>query len=193
MQFSRPLILASKSPRRSQLLQEAGIAFTVKTFDVDETYPEDLPTDEVAPFLAEKKAMAALDLINDTEIVLTADSVVILDGIIYGKPENRADARRILKALSGRTHTVITGVCLLAKDHRETFSGISKVCVEELSEEEIDFYIEKYAPMDKAGAYGVQEWLGLCKISAIEGTYSNIMGLPVNLVYESLKRFHALK
>lgn len=193
MQFSRPLILASKSPRRSQLLQEAGIAFTVKTFDVDETYPEDLPTDEVAPFLAEKKAMAALDLINDTEIVLTADSVVILDDIIYGKPENRADARRILKALSGRTHTVITGVCLLAKDHRETFSGISKVCVEELSEEEIDFYIEKYAPMDKAGAYGVQEWLGLCKISAIEGTYSNIMGLPVNLVYESLKRFHALK
>jgi len=120
---------------------------------------------------------------------LTADSIVILGDKIYGKPDDAADAKRTLRALSGNVHKVITGVCLKDKEKEVSFSGISKVFMSKLSEEEIDYYIKTFKPFDKAGAYGVQEWIGLCKINRIEGTYANIMGLPVNLVYRELMNF----
>ena len=132
---------------------------------------------------------AAEFLEAEDDILLTADSVVILDGIIYGKPTDREDAIRILKNLSGRIHEVITGVCLLSKAKKRVFHAVSKVHFEELSEAEIEFYIDRYQPFDKAGAYAIQEWIGLCKISKIEGTYSNIMGLPMDAVYRELEAF----
>jgi septum formation protein len=184
---SRPLILASKSPRRSQLLREAGFEFTVHAFDVDESFSDDIPVEEVAPWLARQKAHAAAHLIHDREIVLAADSVVILDGVIYNKPENYDDAFRMLRLLSGRQHTVITGVCLLSKEKEVLLAGTTRVWFETLSDEEIDFYIRTCRPFDKAGAYGCQEWIGHCKIKRIEGSFPNVMGLPVDLVYAALK------
>ncbi|MEL6274429.1 MAG: Maf family nucleotide pyrophosphatase [Bacteroidota bacterium] len=180
-------ILASKSPRRSQLLTQAGIPFRIRTKEVEEDYPEDLAARDVAPFLARKKALACADYLeNDQQILLTADSVVILNDRIYGKPEDREDAIRIISELSGNVHTVVTGVCLLSKRREEVFSGISDVYFRKLSGDEITYYVDKYQPFDKAGAYAIQEWIGLCKIHRIDGTYDNIMGLPVDLVYEKL-------
>lgn len=185
-----PLILASKSPRRSQLLQQAGFTFKVKARSIEETYPEDLAPELVAPYLAEKKADAVFDFLEKPEdIVLTADSVVVLQNQIYEKPKNYEDAVRILTALSGNAHRVITGVCLLSQTKKKVFAGVSTVYMDTLSPEEIDFYIQQYQPYDKAGAYAIQEWIGLCKISKIEGTYANIMGLPVDLVYQELSPF----
>ena len=185
----KKLILASQSPRRRQLLEQAGFTFEVKTKPLDESFPEDMPVDEVAGYLARRKAHAAREFITGEEILLTADSVVILGDAIYNKPEDAADARRILRALSGRVHRVITGVCLLSRDKERVFSGESRVHFAELTDEEIDYYIRTCRPFDKAGAYAIQEWIGLCKIDRIEGTYSNIMGLPVDLVYRELANF----
>ncbi|MCB0587738.1 MAG: septum formation protein Maf [Phaeodactylibacter sp.] len=185
----KKLILASQSPRRRQLLEQAGFTFEVKTKPIDESFPEDMPVDEVAGYLARRKAHAAREFITGEEILLTADSVVILGDAIYNKPEDAADARRILRALSGRVHRVITGVCLLSRDKERVFSGESRVHFAELTDEEIDYYIRTCRPFDKAGAYAIQEWIGLCKIDRIEGTYSNIMGLPVDLVYRELANF----
>jgi septum formation protein len=187
--FDRPLILASKSPRRSQLLREAGFDFTVQTFDVDESFPDDMPAEAVAPWLAQRKARAAAHLIQDREVILAADSVVILDGTVYNKPENEADAFRMLRLLSGRQHTVITGICLLGQAQEKTMAGVTKVWMGHLSDEEIQYYITRCQPFDKAGAYGAQEWIGHCKITRIEGTFPNVMGLPVDLVYEALRSF----
>ncbi len=187
--MSRPIILASKSPRRSQLLREAGIDFTVQTFDVDESFPPEMPPEEVAPWLAQRKAEAAAHLIQGDEIILTADSVVILDGKIYNKPADYAEAFGMIRALSGRQHTVITGVCLLSKEKEQVFAGVTKVWFAELSDEEIDYYIRTCMPYDKAGAYGAQDWIGHCKITRIEGTFQNVMGLPVDLVYAALQDF----
>ncbi|MDX2068172.1 MAG: Maf family nucleotide pyrophosphatase [Haliscomenobacter sp.] len=187
--LSLNIILASTSPRRSQLLREAGFNFTIKTTEVEETYPPDTPVDEVAAYLARKKAYASREFIQEDEIILAADSVVILDGIIYGKPIDAVDARQMLQKLSGQLHRVITGVCLLSKEREKVFSAESRVQFEPLSEAEIDFYVEKYRPFDKAGSYAIQEWIGLCKISRIEGTFTNIMGLPVDRVYRELLDF----
>lgn len=183
----RPLILASKSPRRSQLLREAGFDFTVQAFDVDESFPADMPAEDVAPWLAQRKAQAAAHLIQDQEIILSADSVVILNGTIYNKPEDYADAFRMLRLLSGQQHTVITGVCLLAKEQEKLFAGITQVWFADLSDAEIDHYIRTCQPFDKAGSYGAQDWIGHCKITRIEGTFQNVMGLPVDLVYAALQ------
>ena len=185
----RPLILASKSPRRSQLLREAGFAFTVQAFDVDESFPATMPVADVAPWLAEQKAQAAAHLLQDREIILAADSVVSLDDIIYNKPADYADAFRMLRLLSGRQHTVITGVCLLAKEGQRTLAGVTQVWFAELSDAEIDYYIRTCQPFDKAGSYGAQDWIGHCKITRIEGTFQNVMGLPVDLVYRALREF----
>jgi septum formation protein len=185
----RPLILASQSPRRSQLLREAGFEFSVQSFDTDESFPPEMPPEKVAPWLARRKAQAAGHLIQDREIVLAADSVVILDGVIYNKPADYAEAFRMIRALSGRQHTVVTGVCLLAKEKEKTFAGITKVWFSELTDEEIDYYIRTWAPFDKAGSYGAQDWIGHCKITRIEGTFQNVMGLPVDLVYAALQEF----
>lgn len=187
--LQRPIILASKSPRRSQLLREAGIHFSVQAFDVDESFPADMPAEQVAPWLAQRKAEAAAHLIRHDEIILTADSVVILDGQIFNKPSDYAEAFGMIRALSGRQHTVVTGVCLLSKEKEVVLAGVTKVWFSELSDEEIDYYIRNYEPYDKAGSYGAQDWIGHCKITRIEGTFQNVMGLPVDLVYAALQEF----
>jgi len=185
----KKLILASKSPRRSQLLKEAGIDFEIRTREVEETYPADLPVDQVATFLAEKKARALEDTLQADEVILAADCVVVFENTIYGKPKDREEAITVLQQLSGNTHRVISGVCLLSQDKIRTFSGTSIVHFHPLTLEEIEYYVDKFQPYDKAGAYAIQEWIGWCKIAGIEGTYSNIMGLPVNLVYREWRDF----
>lgn len=188
--FNKKIILSSKSPRRSQLLKEAGFQFEIKTKEVEEIYPDDMAADDVAPYLAELKAEACREFLSTAdEILMASDCVVILDGKIYGKPTDLEDAQRVLRALSGRVHTVMTGVCLLSKNKKRVFTAVSKVHFDELNEEEISYYLEKYKPYDKAGSYAIQEWIGLCKISKIEGTYSNIMGLPMDAVYRELQEF----
>lgn len=186
---SRPIILASKSPRRSQLLREAGFTFTVQAQDVDESFPPEMPVEEVAAYLARRKALASAAYIRDREIILSADSVVIIDGRIYNKPADYGEAFQMIRLLSGRQHSVITGVCLLGAEQERTFSDRTEVYFDDLSDEEIDYYIRACRPFDKAGAYGVQEWIGLCKIRRIEGSYANVMGLPVHRVYQELKSF----
>jgi septum formation protein len=188
----KKLILASQSPRRKQLLTEAGFDFEVKVTDIAEDFPADMPAVEVPCYLAHKKAKAAWEMFaTGDEVILASDSVVILDNIIYGKPQDYNEAVAILSALSARVHQVITGVCIMDKLKQEVFSSVANVYFKPLSRAEIDFYIEKYQPYDKAGAYAIQEWIGLCKIEKIEGTYSNIMGLPMEMVYEKLQLFMA--
>lgn len=189
LSFPYKIILASASPRRSQLLSEAGFDFEVKVSNVAEDFPPTIRINEIAPFLAAKKADASRHFITDKEIILAADSVVIANNKIFGKPTDYADACAILRTLSGRKHRVITGVCLLSSTKKVVFSSVSHVWFDTISEAEIDFYVQKYKPYDKAGAYAIQEWIGLCKISRIDGTYSNIMGLPVDLVYKELWKF----
>lgn len=187
--LQRKIILASQSPRRSFLLGEAGFSFEVRPTDIPEDFPGDMPVDAVAPYLARKKAEAARRWIQRDEIVLASDSVVILHDQIFNKPGDYGEAFAMLRALSGNMHRVITGVCLLSNDQEVELAGESRVFFEPLSDEEIDFYIRKCQPFDKAGGYAIQEWIGLCKISRIEGTYSNIMGLPMDLVYKALQSF----
>jgi septum formation protein len=187
MLIDRPLILASQSPRRSQLLREAGFEFTVHAADIDENFPADMPVEQVAPWLAQRKAAAVGHLIEGRTVVLAADSVVIHEGRIYNKPADYAEAFQMIRALSDAQHTVVTGVCLRTLDTEKVLAGVSKVWFAPLSDAEIDYYIRRCQPYDKAGAYGVQEWIGLCKIRRIEGTYANVMGLPVDLVYEALR------
>lgn len=186
--IQRPIILASKSPRRHQLMQEAGFDFEVRVRSIEEVFPDDLPPEQVAEYLAKLKAEAVESWVIDQEIVITADSVVILDGKIYGKPENAEDVRRILKELSGRVHQVITGVCILAKEKTVSFSEVAQVHFAEISDAEIEYYLQNHQPFDKAGAYGVQEWIGFTKVHKIEGTFANIMGLPIHRVYEILTK-----
>lgn len=187
--FDKKIILASKSPRRAQLLREAGFDFEVKTIDVVESYPMDLPVEDVPAYLARKKARESLSLLEEGSVLLTADSIVVLGGEIYGKPDDREDAIRTLRKLSGKVHKVITGVCIRDEDKEVSFSGESKVFMADLTLGEIHYYVDAFEPYDKAGAYAVQEWIGLCKVNRIEGSYANIMGLPVHLVYQELMRF----
>ena len=181
------IILASNSPRRKELLSGIDIPYEIHTLpDIDESYPETLPHEEVAEFLARKKASAYMaDLKSDT-LLITADTVVILGDKILGKPVDKSDAKHMLRALSGQTHRVITGVCLTTKVKQKSFSAVSHVTFGALSDEEIEYYVEKYNPMDKAGAYGVQEWIGYVAVKHIEGSYFNIMGLPIYRLYHEL-------
>lgn len=182
------IILASKSPRRRQLLEEAGLPFQVKTLEVEENYPDDLAVEEVPVYLAKKKARASQALLqSDNDVILAADSVVILDGVIYGKPADEAEAHAMLAKLSGQEHQVITGVCLLTKDQEIAFGDLTKVKFAPLSKADIDYYVSNFKPFDKAGSYAIQEWIGLCKIEKIEGTYANVMGLPVERVWKALQ------
>lgn len=185
----RKIILASGSPRRRSLLTEAGFNFESISLDIDESFPEELALNEVAEYLANKKADASIQYIQDQEIIITADSVVVLNDKIFNKPQDFKEAYRMLAFLSGKKHTVYTGVCLIDKSKRLSFTGTSQVYMRDLTDQEIRWYIENYKPYDKAGSYAVQEWIGLCKISSIEGSYANIMGLPTDLVYEGLKHF----
>jgi septum formation protein len=182
------LYLASQSPRRQQLLRAADIDFKLLIVDVAEDYPSEMAIYQVPEYLAEKKAHAALEKADDG-IILSADCIVIVDGRILEKPQNRDSAKHMLNLLSGRTHEVITGVCLKSITKTVLFSDCSKVTMEKLSEAEIHYYVDTYKPYDKAGSYAIQEWIGYCKIKRIEGSYPNIMGLPTHLVYAHLQLF----
>jgi septum formation protein len=183
-----PLILGSGSPRRRQIMQDAGFQFTVKTKDTEESFPEDMLAEEVPVLLAERKAEAFKDDITN-EIIITADTVVIIENKILNKPADENEAFEMLSMLSGKKHDVITGVCLLSKDKKILFSDKTEVFFRELSAEEIRFYIAKHQPFDKAGAYGTQEWMGMIGIDKIIGSHFNVMGLPVHKVYLALQNF----
>jgi septum formation protein len=182
------LVLGSKSPRRCQLMEEAGFEFTVRTADTDENFDPSMPVLEVASHLAERKARALESTIRENEILITADSIVILDNVIYNKPADYDEAIAMLNKLSGHRHTVATGVTILMEGKATTFTAITHVTMSVMSADEMDFYISKYQPYDKAGSYGIQDWIGLCKISGIEGSYSNVMGLPVHDLYHQLRK-----
>ncbi len=186
---NKKLILGSKSPRRSQLLEEAGFEFEIRVQDIDESYDLDMDVFAVAQDLAIRKADALFETLKDDEVLLTADSVVILNNIIYNKPENYEDGIRILNELSGQTHTVATGVSLSSQYARQSFTSITHVTFDDISNEEIAFYLNTYKPYDKAGGYGIQDWIGLCKVIKIDGSYSNVMGLPIRDVYRALQAF----
>jgi septum formation protein len=186
----RKILLASQSPRRRQLLEEAGYKqFRILPADIDETFPDEMPLEQAAEFVAKNKALAIRHLAQADEVILSADSMVILDGVHFAKPATLAEAKEMLAALAGNSHTVITGVCLANHQKMVTFSGITTVTMHPMTAQEIDYYVEQYKPLDKAGAYGVQEWIGLCKIAHIQGTYANVMGLPTDLVYARLLEF----
>jgi septum formation protein len=184
------VILGSKSPRRQELLKGMGIDFELRTMDVEEDFPADMPALEVAEFLAKKKANAMRSLITtQDEVLITSDTTVVLDNQIYNKPVDEADAIRILSLLSGKTHTVVTGVCLTSLEKQISFNEHAYVTFAEMSQSEILNYIRTYRPYDKAGAYAIQEWIGLTQITKMEGTYSNIMGLPTARLNQVLKEF----
>ena len=182
------LILASASPRRRELLAACDIDFTLaEKFECDERYPADLEADKVAEYLSQLKSNAYPHALKEGDILLTADTVVIAGGEILGKPKNNADAERMLKILSGATHKVVTGVTLRTPLRTISFSAESLVTFRVLENEEIEYYIEKYRPLDKAGAYGIQEWIGYTAIEGLQGSFYNVMGLPVQKVCMALK------
>jgi septum formation protein len=183
------IILASRSPRRQQLLRELGLNFEIVIKDYKEIYPEGLCGEEIAWYLAHGKAILFKNEISDNEIVITADTIVWCKGKVLGKPQDSEDAVRMLREISGNTHEVITGVCLYSSSKEKTFSSSTKVTFDSLSEGEISYYVEKFEPYDKAGAYGIQEWIGLMGCSHIEGSYFNVVGLPVQRLYKELKDF----
>ncbi len=181
------IVLGSQSPRRQELLRGLQVDFSVKVMDVDETYPSDIVGVGIPVFLAEKKADAYV--IDDETLLITADTIVWHEGQVLGKPRDKTDAKRMLKQLSGKTHEVITGVCICTTKKRRVFHVISEVCFASLTEKEIDYYLENFKPYDKAGSYGVQEWIGYVGVEHIEGSYFNVMGLPIQRVYNELKRW----
>jgi septum formation protein len=183
------IILASRSPRRQQLLLELGLPFDVVIRDYNETCPENLTGEAIPLFLAREKAMSFRNEISDNEIVITADTIVWCNNKVLGKPVDPDDARRMITELSGNTHEVITGVTLLSSGKEKTFSDTTRVKFEALTEEEITYYIDTFKPYDKAGAYGIQEWIGVAACSHIEGSYFNVVGLPVQKLYKELQEF----
>lgn len=184
------IILGSNSPRRKELLAGLDISFEVKTLSgIDESFPNTLPVEEVPLFIAGNKATAFRDKLNDDELLITADTVVLTDSGIIGKPLDKADAIRILSHLSGRVHQVITGVHIITKEKSSCFSVTSTVSFAKLKQEEIDYYLEKYSPYDKAGSYGIQEWIGYIGVESINGSFYNVMGLPVQRLYRELQNY----
>jgi len=187
--MSRNIILASNSPRRRELMTIAGFEFIVDSKNVDEAHPRDLAAELIPAYLAKKKAHAFMDEIMSNTIVIGADTIVILSEKIYEKPNDREQAIEMLSALSGQMHEVVTGVCILSKEKEVVFSEKTKVYFNELRKEEIEFYVENYKPYDKAGSYACQEWIGAVAINRFEGDYFNVVGLPINRVYQELKKF----
>jgi len=181
----KKIILSSNSPRRKELLAGLDIPFEVKVLSgIDESYPEGLGVEEIPQYIAMEKA-AAYDIAED-EIVITADTVVVLGDDILGKPVDESDAKNMLRALSGNTHRVVTGVCITSAVKQRKFSVVSEVTFKVLSDTEIDYYVNRYHPFDKAGAYGIQEWIGYVGVTSLKGSYFNVMGLPVQRIYEEL-------
>lgn len=185
---SYKIILASNSPRRKDLLGGLNLAFEVRVLpDVAEDFPESIAPMEVAEYLSKQKAKAYKGLIANDELVITADTVVIVDSEILGKPHSEEEARTMLQKISGRKHQVVTGVSLTTTTFQRSFSVSTDVTFKQLSDEEISYYIKNYKPFDKAGAYGIQEWIGYVGVTSLEGSYFNVMGLPVQRIWEELK------
>lgn len=188
LQYLKP-VLASASPRRRELLSQ--ICENVRlapTMTVDESYPDNLPPSEVAPYVSKKKAAAYKSLLREGETLITADTVVVCDGDVLGKPSNESEAHEMLSKLSGNRHTVVSGVTVIHGNNEETFAVHTDVEFAQLTEDEISYYVQRYRPYDKAGAYGIQEWIGYIGISGISGDYYNVMGLPLQTLYTRLKR-----
>lgn len=183
------IILASKSPRRQQLLHDLGLNFRVESMDIPEEFPEGLGRSEIPVYLAELKAAAFVPRLKENQLVITADTIVWLNGKVLNKPTDYAEGFKMLRDLSGKKHEVITGVCLQTKSKKVSFSVSTDVWFKELADQEIHYYLENYRPYDKAGAYGIQEWIGYIGITRIEGSFLNVMGLPVQDVYEHLLKF----
>ena len=182
------LILASNSPRRKELLAGLGLPFEVRVLSgIDESYPDAIPVGDVALHIAGLKADAYRTTMAPDEIIITADTVVIVGDEILGKPVDEADAHRMLRLLSGRTHQVTTGVCIVAKEWERRFAVTTDVTFKTLSDEEIRYYVDTFKPFDEAGAYGIQEWIGYIGVTALQGSYYNVMGLPVQRIYEAIK------
>lgn len=183
------IVLASNSPRRKELMSGLGINYVVKTLpDVDESYPDDLKGGAIPLFIACEKAEAYRAVMASDELLITADTIVWLDDEALGKPSDREGAIRMLHALSGKTHQVITGVCLTTCEWQKSFTSVTEVKFADLTDEEIEYYVDTYSPMDKAGSYGVQEWIGFIGVESISGSYFNVMGLPIQKLYGELKR-----
>ena len=184
------IILASNSPRRRELLSGLGYSYEVRVLnDIDESYPETLQDSEVAAYISRAKADAYRTTMADDELIITADTIVCLDGKVLGKPIDESEAIAMLRSLSGRTHQVYTGVTVATAENSSTFVSRSDVTFAELTDEEILHYVTQYRPMDKAGAYGIQEWIGYVGVERIEGSYFNVMGLPVQRLYTELKKY----
>ncbi len=188
------IILGSQSPRRQELLRGLDVDFEVRTIaGLEEHYPDTLQGAEIPLFLAKQKADAFLPSLTDDDLLITADTIVWLDGRVYGKPTDAADARAMLRTLSGRTHEVITGVCLTTTRRQESFSATTQVTFANFNDQEIEYYVEHYRPFDKAGSYGVQEWIGYIGVESINGSFYNVMGLPVQRLYQKLKEFGIIR
>lgn len=188
LKLNYQIILASNSPRRKELLSGLGLNYEVRTLPgIDESYPDTLQGEEIPVYISSKKASAYLDTLKDDELLITADTIVWLDGRVLGKPADEKEACQMLRDLSGKTHQVITGVTLATTTFQKSFASVSQVTFAPLSEEEISYYVNHYHPMDKAGSYGVQEWIGFIGVERIEGSYFNVMGLPVQRLYRELK------
>ena len=188
--ISYKIILASNSPRRKELLAGIDVPFDVRVIDgIDESYPVTLPTKDIAEYIAKKKATAYRETMAGDELVITADTIVVLGSQVMGKPHDANEACSMLRQLSGQTHQVITGVTLTTKERQMSFSVETDVTFKNLSDEEIDYYVTNYQPFDKAGSYGIQEWIGHIGVTGMSGSYFNVMGLPVQRIYEALKTF----
>lgn len=182
-------ILASKSPRRSQLLKSLGIDFVVKTKEVEEIYPENLTKEQIPVFLAELKAKPFISDLKENDFVITADTIVWFNQKVLGKPKDKTEAVKMLQQLSGNEHQVISGVCLSTKQKSKSFYSVSNVQFKALTNNEVEYYVAHFKPFDKAGAYGIQEWIGSIGITHIEGSFYNVMGLPIQKLYEEIQKF----
>ena len=184
------IVLASNSPRRKELLQRMGVNFKVRTlFGIDESYPDSLRGEDIVCYISRNKAKAYQSSMAPNELLITADTIVYVDGEVMGKPKNAEQAKEMLHKLSGKTHQVITGVTIVTAKRTENFGVTSQVIFTNITDEEINFYVDNYLPLDKAGAYGIQEWIGIVAVEEIKGSYFNVVGLPVQRLYQKLKTF----
>ena len=186
---SKNLILASGSPRRQELLKSLGVPFEIRIKEIDEVYPKHLKKSEISDYLAQLKSNAFVEELNPKDLLITSDTIVWYHNMALGKPKSKDEAFQMLQKLSGKTHEVITSVCLKSLQKEDIFNYITKVTFKELSTEEIQFYIDNYNPMDKAGAYGIQDWIGQIGVTKIEGSYFNVMGFPIHKIYSQLLKF----
>lgn len=184
------IVLASNSPRRKELLQRMGVNFKVRTlFGIDESYPDSLRGEDIVCYISRNKAKAYQSSMAPNELLITADTIVYVDGEVMGKPKNAEQAKEMLHKLSGKTNQVITGVTIVTAKRTENFGVTSQVKFTNITDEEINFYVDNYLPFDKAGAYGIQEWIGIVAVEEIKGSYFNVVGLPVQRLYQKLKTF----